>query len=162
MFSRMPVLWFVDPDGDWSGLASHRAEAVFALAMFEWSQVCGISFLRTWTPADARLVLTCGEVDGRGGVFAHSNFAGDDELRAVRIKLDRAENWCYQETPADGFVDLGRVLIHEVGHAIGIRDHGPDGGAMCGTYEAATRRLDEWCVREARFLYGEPEIVEVT
>ncbi len=159
-FEVLPVTWHVGAYGDWEGaLTRENARSAMEWALAEWSAVCRISF-RYVESTNAFLVVACGAVDGRGGVYAHSQFAGGVKGDKVRIRLDMAEWWCFQEDPPAGYVDLGRVLMHEIGHAIGIREHGPGGGAMASTYEQATRKLDAWSVARAVELYGEFKDVE--
>ena len=64
--------------------------------------------------------LTCSPFDQRGGVLAHAQFPNNDG-HVKEIHLDEAENWEYcMKKPGDKQTSLFAVLVHEIGHSLGI------------------------------------------
>jgi hypothetical protein len=58
--------------------------------------------------------------DGKGNVLAHGFFPNNDEC--LGIHFDKSENWYFGEssnTP-DGQTNFYIVLLHEIGHTLGI------------------------------------------
>ncbi|CAL9707465.1 unnamed protein product [Knipowitschia caucasica] len=56
--------------------------------------------------------------DGVGGAVGHAFFPSDP-LRAGGVHLDSEEEWAFRQTAAEG-TDLFTVLLHELGHALGL------------------------------------------
>lgn len=119
----------------WTFLESSMLESEMAAAAFQrWSEVSNFRFVKT-NNQNADIVISfkrsnhtnecldgycLGEFDGSGGSLGHANFyrAGD---KCAEIHLDRDERWynLIGDPPQD-FVSLYKVLLHEIGHALGL------------------------------------------
>uniref|UniRef100_T1ICC4 Peptidase_M10 domain-containing protein n=1 Tax=Rhodnius prolixus TaxID=13249 RepID=T1ICC4_RHOPR len=61
------------------------------------------------------------DFDGLGGVLAHAEFPSEDREQ-VEIHVDENEHWNGAlMIPADDELSLYSVLIHEIGHALGLQ-----------------------------------------
>ncbi|XP_043113240.1 matrix metalloproteinase-17b isoform X1 [Puntigrus tetrazona] len=56
--------------------------------------------------------------DGAGGSVGHAFFPSDPD-RAGGVHLDAEEEWAFRQPAAEG-TDLFTVLVHELGHALGL------------------------------------------
>ena len=165
MWKQLPVPWTVDAAGTWSGypgLAQANAAGDFAWALYQWQLVCGVRF-EDAAALDARsdhlpakvaplIILTCERLPLRASIAAHSEIP-DGSGKPVRCVLNAGVRWCFRTDPPAGFTDAAVVMLHEVGHLIGIRRHGPAGSVMFGEY-AGVRQLQPWDVEAAVKLYG--------
>lgn len=77
----------------------------------------------------------CGSsFDGLGGVLAHA-FSPTMDGKCVEIHLDKSENWYMgmNMPPPDGKSSLLYVLVHEIGHTLGL-DHSSNPDAIMHAY----------------------------
>ncbi|CAI5444596.1 unnamed protein product [Caenorhabditis angaria] len=87
--------------------------------------------------------------DGRGGVVAHSTYPTNGILH-----LDADELW-HTGDQTKGEVDLRYVLIHEIGHVLGLRHSRRKNSVMRRNYRKSTKsfKLSKYDVRAIRKLY---------
>lgn len=131
-----------------------------------WSAVAPISFREVGEGAEADILI--GAQRGDGGV-AFTNVSRDDRAGSVSaltqalICLDPSERWAVAWDGDPATYDLPRVLVHEIGHAIGLDHLGRDGGVMGYAYtEQKELRLSEADVAAVTRLYGTLEAPLVT
>lgn len=96
------------------------------------------------------------EFDGRGGVVAHSMYPPFGVLH-----LDGDEEWHTRNREKDSdsrYIDLRLVLIHEIGHTLGLRHSRRKASVMKKHYEKPSKsakiRLSKYDIRAIRKLYG--------
>ncbi|CAP33891.1 Protein CBG15715 [Caenorhabditis briggsae] len=96
------------------------------------------------------------EFDGKGGVVAHSMYPPFGVLH-----LDGDEQWYAtdeNEEMDQRVIDLRMVLIHEIGHTLGLRHSRRKASVMRKHYEKPKNphkiRLSKYDVRAIRELYG--------
>ena len=97
-------------------------------AFAAWSAVESVTFVETTGAADVEVRFD--PIDGRDGTvgeaaFFHSPATG--HIDGAEITMDRAEPW--------NAVDYYNVLIHEIGHALGLADSDVTGSVMGADYD---------------------------
>lgn len=100
------------------------------------------------------------EFDGKGGVVAHSMYPPFGVLH-----LDGDEEWHTRnnrEEKDSRFIDLRLVLVHEIGHTLGLRHSRRKMSVMKKHYEKSSKSnfitLSKYDIRAIRELYGAKRI----
>ena len=133
------------------------AEAVFA----EWSQVTNITFRRVEDDADIDVVTAdaqqqpglSGSVVGLAAYMFDEGDTRDNgvaEIRSATVYMDLANTWSPDASGGD--LSYFGVLLHEVGHALGL-DHVADEGQIMNT-PITTDGLGDGDIAGIRVLYG--------
>jgi hypothetical protein len=71
----------------------------------------------------------------------------------LRMRIDTAEAWVISDNPPNNRVDLLRVLIHELGHGLGI-PHIGTGNLMAPIYSSRISRPQSGDISEGVSRYG--------
>ncbi len=152
------MTWCVLVEGAWApwpGLSLKNARRAFSWALERWSAVCGITFREVGADDDPMITITAEPIGDRGGTGAYSEIP-DGSGGPVTCRIDTGLCWAFAAWPPAGFLDLGRVLLHEVGHLIGIGHASEKGNLMYSRYQPDCRNLGPWDIAEARLRYGPP------
>lgn len=112
-----------------------------------WNAVCGINLVVIDDMNSANIYSQVGSTGA--GVLAFS-FLPCGATAGTRLQqvYSQSTNWNKKI--------LLQVLIHEIGHAIGI-DHGPNGALMQPTANGAILKPQAWDIQQAVARYGNPK-----
>lgn len=127
-----PIEW--RPGENPEGIAATDVIATIERAFAMWEAEAPVRFVRGNDTAP--VVIGCTELDQVGKVLARAFLHGP-------IELDEAERWSISEVP-EGNADLLTVLLHEIGHVLGLADNHSNSQAVMygyfGNGPAAVRR----------------------
>lgn len=127
-------------------LSEEQERAAWLESIQAWNAVCGIRMALTDNYGAANIYADPGSTGP--GVLAYSylpcNVSQTDRLQQV---YNRSTNWSYRL--------LVNVIIHEIGHAIGL-DHGPRGSIMQPTAGGDILRPQAWDIEQVVLRYGLP------
>lgn len=159
--------------GDFSTLTSSDEEAMIASAFAQWSAVCGFT---TAHVADGGVAGGAAEADGghlgdiRIGTidyFHYSQFGhcympsteatfGLGGTIGGDIHIVSGLNWVDDpnDSAVDDDYDLYTIILHEVGHAIGLEDSDVVGSVMDPDYTGSRRVLTADDIAGAQYIYG--------
>ena len=116
-----------------------------------WAKVCGIRPRYVEGPGNLSIGI---QTIGPGGVLADCELpCGASMQSRLRMRIDTAEAWVVADNPPSSKVDLLRVLIHEIGHGIGI-PHVGTGNLMAPIYSTTINRPMSGDISEAVSRYG--------
>ena len=103
------------------GIERDQFRAVFRAACDAWESVCGIEFQEV-DSRETFVVTTM--VQAPGAVLADCTLPYPQQF-PVRMRIDAAEPWGTGRPIPSNRIDLLIVLMHELGHGLGL-DHGGD------------------------------------
>lgn len=142
-----------------SKLPQDVQESVYARAFGLWGAVTPLTFQQITTKANIEILFAAGDhgdgypFDGPGKVLAHTFLPTDG-----RMHLDDAEPW--MSGTANG-TDLNWVVVHELGHAIGLH-HSNSSTAIMYPYLpkcCPTTKLSDDDINAIQTIYGAPSRV---
>lgn len=124
-------------------LASEVERSVWLEALAAWNAVCGLQ-LTYIEDMNANIYANIGSTDP--GVLAYSYLpCGASQSTRLAQVYNRATNWSRNL--------LLNVVIHEIGHAIGL-DHGPRGSIMQPTANGSITAPQAWDIDQVVSRYG--------
>ncbi|MGD9857021.1 MAG: matrixin family metalloprotease [Planctomycetaceae bacterium] len=100
----------------------------------------------------AETVLAHGFEPGNEAVFGAGGSIGGD----IHIDVNRVWSDDPTDTNSDADYDLFTVLLHELGHALGLGHSGVSGSVMESTYAGARRTLHADDIAGIQAIYGAP------
>lgn len=140
------------------GLDASMQRDVIAQAFAIWEAVCSLSFTEVVGGGGADILISFDfnepfPFDGAGANLGYAFFPGTS--RAGDIFLDDNENWALQDGP--GQFDVFSVVLHEIGHAIGLEHSLNEDDVMGPSYPpGGFVALSANDIEAIQRLYGEP------
>ena len=139
------------------GIAEFQAAAEWAIG--RWAAVCNIT--PKMASGRVNIAMTVANLGGPGGVLADSQLpCGASPSAMMRQRYDSSELWYAGEgTPPAGRISLRAVVLHELGHALGIEHLSPNGpmAVMQPYYRPDVLDLLPPDIAQAVGRYGEPQ-----
>lgn len=113
--------------------ASDAYRAAISEAFNRWAKVCGITPVEASPGETPNIVFeVISETPGGKLAQAYLPYPGITSKHTLQCQLDRAEGaaWCISDNPPLNRIDLTRVLVHEIGHNLGMSHLGEHSGAI--------------------------------
>lgn len=133
--------------------------SVIEESLSQWQNVCGVKFSFLQDSKKANLIFEFKDIDRPGGILAYTEVP-DPMENQKRLSFDLNENWSTLNfaDPANLYrLDIRRVVLHEVGHVLGI-PHLEAGNLMQVNYSWAINSLQPGDIAEAVRLFGSPKL----
>lgn len=131
-------------------LSSEIERQLCEQALYAWNTVCGIRLSLIDSMNSANIYAQVGSTGS--GVLAWSYLPCGTTTKQTRLQqvYNKSTTWNYNL--------LLNVLIHEIGHALGL-DHGPAGSVMQPTASGSVIRPQKWDIDQSVARYGKPQPV---
>lgn len=128
-------------------LSAEVEDSLVRRACAAWNNVCGINLQVSSAFGSSNINSEVGSTGA--GVLAYSYLpCGASQNTKLQQVYSRSTNWSQNL--------LLQVLIHEIGHAIGL-DHGPSGALMQPTASGNILSPQSWDVSQVQARYGKPQ-----
>ena len=138
---------------------TYQEETINSFA--SWENVADIRFILSEDASDADIRVGWQEIDGSGGVLGRTIVPSNGPLNQTIIALDIDENWFVSGDAPNNQIDFSAVVMHEIGHAIGIDHSDQRNSLMHANYSKTIFDLKQDDIDAATSLYGENDIVKV-
>ena len=136
------------------GLLADAFRAEVQSALDGWAAVCGLTFEMVEEDRRANILIDCGRIDGPGNTLAWSYLPPADPVNQLYDTGEKA--WTRDAGGKRVAIDVGAVVSHELGHAIGLQHDPRPGALMSAFYDPAIRRPTERDIARVQALYGAP------
>ncbi|XP_076148840.1 matrix metalloproteinase-17b [Alosa pseudoharengus] len=125
-WARRNINWRLSSYPSSSALSRETIRSLVFYALRVWAEPTTLEFHEVGGPeaADLQVDFLHGPhgdgypFDGTGGAVGHAFYPSDPD-RAGGVHLDAEEEWAFRQPASEG-TDLFTVLIHELGHALGL------------------------------------------
>jgi hypothetical protein len=153
-WGHAPVTMSHNMDLRVANISTSQIDDIFVRVGALWSSTCGIDLVYIGAGQTANIFAESGRIDNRNGILGQSYlpFPGIPRSYVIGQLYDTAEAWT---------VDfLFKVVLHEVGHAIGL-DHGPQGTAIMSPMLTSLAAPQAWDINQTQARYGPPRTIPV-
>lgn len=103
-----------------------QARTAAAGAFASWAAQSGLTFTEVTGAGAADITITFGAIDGANNILAQAfypQFGGD-------VTVDTAETWSVAASTPAGQFDLQTILLHELGHSLGLNHSSISGATL--------------------------------
>lgn len=147
------------------GISSADARAAAGRAMATWAQASGLTFQEGVSPAASDIVISTQSPGTHGdacpfdsGIIAHAFFPDPDYPICPFGEIHLSSGYVFTTgTDTAGWtaaVDFESIILHEVGHALGLGHSAHAGAVMASHYGGVRRGLHDDDVAGIQALYG--------
>lgn len=153
-WGHSPVTMSHNMDLRIANITTSQIDDIFVRVGALWSSVCGIDLRFIGAGQTANIFAESGRIDGKNNVLGQSYlpFPGIPKSQTIGQLYDTAEAWTIHF--------LFQVVLHEVGHAIGL-DHGPQGTAIMSPMLTPLDAPQAWDINQTQARYGPPRTIPV-
>uniref|UniRef100_A0AAY4EDW1 Peptidase metallopeptidase domain-containing protein n=1 Tax=Denticeps clupeoides TaxID=299321 RepID=A0AAY4EDW1_9TELE len=172
-WARRNINWRLHSYPTSSSLSRETVRSLVYYALKVWAEPTPLEFHEVGSPqgADLQVDFLRGPhgdsypFDGAGGAVGHAFYPSDPD-RAGGVHLDAEEEWAFRQPASEG-TDLFTVLVHELGHALGLSHSSARHSVMRPYYQGPLGdplhfSLGPQDLEWITALYGQCEHVEVT
>lgn len=149
------VPYFVN--GKAAKLTKQQTDSAVAEAVSAFMKVSAFVYVPVDSASAANLIISFGKIDGASSVLAWCELPCGPDSEATQLKslVDDHEPWVISANPSNGYVDIVRVIRHELAHGAGM-DHIADGNLLAPYYDANIREFQAGDIKELQLRYGPP------
>lgn len=141
-------------------LTEAEVRSAFKTAFRTWESVCRLRFREVTTRGDMRISFGTGNhgdqwpFEGPGRSLGHAFYPDwpDPPLRGD-VHIDDDEPWVLSANPPVGVRDVASVVLHEIGHAIGLPHSTVKGSVMWPNYTGVLRTLQPSDIAAIQMIY---------
>lgn len=137
--------------GELPGFSEQRCAELFLRAARVWGEVAPLEFQLVRSGGD--IAASPCRIDGPQRTLAWSELPSPSAT-LVRQCYDLAESWVDSEGASADQIDLLTVMIHELGHALGLDHSDNPEDVLYPSYRGPQRRLGPGDVQRIQELYG--------
>lgn len=153
-----PVTWRVTETPD--EFTDEEYADIVRLAFAAWEAICGLRTKEAKDDERPNIVFLARRIDGRNGVLAEAQLPCGNVTSSTQLwcRVDVGEDWRNYKGPLhSGLMDILRVLMHEIGHLLGI-SHEKTAAiiALMDPTVQNVRAPQDWDINEAQLRYGPP------
>jgi WD40 repeat protein len=143
---------FIESLPQWSegkNTSSHNARQLVAETWKAWGDVGSIAFREVGRDEQPHLVIRTEPLDGAGGVPGHGQLGPPQEGLTLELRLDSHDEWSADQ--------LRRVVLHELGHLLGLTHTATPGQLMSDSVPASVRAPQPEDIARLRKLWNRGE-----
>lgn len=149
---RWPVgtelTWYYHAETAPASVQPSDVVSAMQFATAAWSSVCNVRFRCVDRPELARIHVYFAPIDGRWYTLAQAQLPTGQADASNTLELDPAEAWTSEM--------LDGVILHELGHSIGLEHDEPGSDAVMAPVYTGRRQLTSRDASRAVALYGPP------
>lgn len=150
---HLPIRWTVEEVPQEFDAREYSDIVKTAFAM--WEAASGL--VTEQVDRNPNIVFLARRLDGKNGVLAEAQLPCGNVNRNTQLwcRVDVGEDWRNYKGPLhSGFMDILRVLAHEIGHNLGISHEQSGIPALMDPQVSNIRNLQQWDIQQAVARYG--------